>query len=87
MSRFFLLTIIGFALIFDYEVGASRSISVDSHQQSIPLLTRTFIDAVNEGEVSGEDVIDNREENREDGKLEERRDDARDFAENNEEEE
>lgn len=86
MSRFWLLLIVAITLLFVApKIGASRSVSVDPERQSSPLLTRTFIDVVNEGEISGEDVIDHREENREDGKLEERRDDAREFAENNEE--
>jgi len=82
MSRFFLLGIVGFSLFFlAPRVVVSRSISVE------PLLTRTFIDVIDEGEVSGEDIADYREENREDGKLEERRDDARDFAESKDDEE
>jgi hypothetical protein len=85
MSRFFLLVIVAVTLLFlAPKVGASRSIFIDPEQQSSPLLTRTFIDVINEGEVDGEDIIDHREENREDGKLEERRNDAREFAEDHE---
>jgi hypothetical protein len=84
MSRFFLLIIVGITFVFLVpKIGTTHSIELE--QQSSPLLTRTFIDVINEEEVSGEDIIDHREENREDGKLEERRDDAREFAENNEE--
>ena len=85
MSRFFLLVIVAVTFLFlAPKVGASRSISIDSNQQSSPLLTRTFIDVINEGDIDTEDIIDRREENRESGKLEERRDDAREFAEDNE---
>jgi|GEM_PF-6727276 len=85
MSRLVLLGIVAISmLLITPLVGASSSISVTPNKGLSSLLARTIFDVAEE-EVSGEDVVEHRENNREDGTIEERHDDAKRWAENNEE--